>query len=48
VVYQGVYGPWTVEPEDIAEVMSYRAGLTVFVAGAVVVVVLKQLCILVF
>eukprot|EP00775_Hariotina_reticulata_P003092 gene3092-3371_t len=33
VVYQGVYGPWKVEPEDIAEVMSYRAGLTVTVAA---------------
>lgn len=26
-VYQGVYGPWTVEPSDVREVILYRAGL---------------------
>ncbi|GLT46406.1 hypothetical protein SLA2020_201580 [Shorea laevis] len=26
-VYQGVYGPWTVEPEDVREVILYRSGL---------------------
>jgi uncharacterized integral membrane protein len=33
VVYQGAYGPWSVEPADIAEVRAYRAGLAV-AAGA--------------
>jgi len=26
-VYDGAYGPWTVEPADVAEVLAYRAGL---------------------
>ncbi|WOL16170.1 hypothetical protein Cni_G24952 [Canna indica] len=26
-VYQGVYGPWTVEPSDVREVVLYRSGL---------------------
>ncbi|CAD7703768.1 unnamed protein product [Ostreobium quekettii] len=28
-VYQGVYGPWSIEPRDEAEVAVYRAGLSV-------------------
>ncbi|KAI4368540.1 hypothetical protein MLD38_017087 [Melastoma candidum] len=26
-VYQGVYGPWTIEPADVREVILYRSGL---------------------
>uniref|UniRef100_A0A6V7QYF8 Uncharacterized protein n=1 Tax=Ananas comosus var. bracteatus TaxID=296719 RepID=A0A6V7QYF8_ANACO len=26
-VYEGVYGPWTVDPSDVREVISYRSGL---------------------
>lgn len=26
-MYQGVYGPWTVEPSDVREVILYRSGL---------------------
>ncbi|GKU92914.1 hypothetical protein SLEP1_g6571 [Rubroshorea leprosula] len=37
-VYQGVYGPWTVEPEDVREVILYRSGLvtaaTSFIVGS--------------
>ncbi|XP_078169988.1 integral membrane family protein [Carex rostrata] len=37
-VYQGVYGPWTVEDEDVREVILYRSGLVTaaisFVLGA--------------
>lgn len=32
-VFQGHYGPWTIDPEDVAEVWSYRIGLTAAVAG---------------
>jgi uncharacterized integral membrane protein len=28
VVYQGRFGPWTIEPEDVREVWAYRAGIT--------------------
>ncbi|GAB2280776.1 hypothetical protein Dimus_015401 [Dionaea muscipula] len=27
VLYQGVYGPWTIEPSDVREVILYRVGL---------------------
>lgn len=37
-VYEGVYGPWTVEASDVAEVSAYRAGLAVaVVAGSAAV-----------
>lgn len=26
-IYQGIYGPWTIEPSDIREVILYRSGL---------------------
>jgi hypothetical protein len=32
-VYQGHYGPWSIEREDVAEVWSYRIGLSATVAG---------------
>lgn len=32
-MYQGHYGPWSIEPEDVAEVWSYRIGLSATVAG---------------
>lgn len=32
-VYQGHYGPWSIEPEDVAEVWSYRIGLSATVAA---------------
>jgi hypothetical protein len=32
-VYQGHYGPWSIEPEDVAEVWSYRIGLSATTAG---------------
>ncbi|PON91783.1 integral membrane family protein [Trema orientale] len=35
-VYQGVYGPWTVEPADVREVISYRSGLVTAAASFVV------------
>lgn len=35
-VYQGVYGPWTVDPTDVREVISYRAGLVTAAASFVV------------
>lgn len=38
VVYEGVYGPWTVEASDVAEVTAYRAGLAAsVVAGSAAV-----------
>ncbi|KAJ8450087.1 hypothetical protein Cgig2_033281 [Carnegiea gigantea] len=36
VVYQGVYGPWTVEPSDVREVILYRTGLVTAAASFVV------------
>ena len=33
VVYQGRYGDWSVEEEDVREVLSYRACLNVSAAG---------------
>lgn len=35
-VYQGVYGPWTIEPSDIREVILYRTGLVTAAASFVV------------
>uniref|UniRef100_A0A7C9CW03 Integral membrane protein n=1 Tax=Opuntia streptacantha TaxID=393608 RepID=A0A7C9CW03_OPUST len=35
-VYQGVYGPWTIEPSDVREVILYRAGLVTAAASFVV------------
>jgi uncharacterized integral membrane protein len=32
-VYPGTYGPWSVEQEDVNEVLAYRAGLNVMTAG---------------
>lgn len=31
--FQGVYGPWRVEAEDVREVTAYRAGISVATAG---------------
>ena len=33
-VYEGMYGPWTIDGRDRAEVALYRAGLSVSAAGA--------------
>ncbi len=33
-VYQGKFGPWTIEPEDVTEVWAYRVGITVATTGA--------------
>ena len=33
VVYQGVYGPWSVEQEDLIEVWTYRVSLTLVASG---------------
>ncbi|KAK6922474.1 Protein of unknown function DUF2301 [Dillenia turbinata] len=35
-VYQGVYGPWSVEPSDVREVLLYRSGLVTAAASFVV------------
>lgn len=35
-VYNGVYGPWTVEAEDVKEVISYRSGLVTAAASFVI------------
>lgn len=35
-VYQGVYGPWSIDPSDIREVISYRSGLVMAAASFVV------------
>ncbi|KAF7113170.1 hypothetical protein RHSIM_RhsimUnG0153300 [Rhododendron simsii] len=35
-VYQGVYGPWTVDPNDIREVISYRSGLVTAASSFVI------------
>lgn len=32
-VYQGMFGPWSVEPADEFEVLTYRVGLTATMAG---------------
>lgn len=32
-VYQGMFGPWSIEPADEFEVWSYRVGLTTTVTG---------------
>ncbi|KAK9751214.1 hypothetical protein RND81_02G250600 [Saponaria officinalis] len=34
--YQGVYGPWTIEPSDVREVVLYRSGLVVAATSFVV------------
>ncbi|XP_010549312.2 PREDICTED: uncharacterized protein LOC104820536 isoform X2 [Tarenaya hassleriana] len=34
-VYQGVYGPWTIEPSDVREVILYRSGLVTAAASFV-------------
>ncbi|VVA92831.1 unnamed protein product [Arabis nemorensis] len=34
-VYKGVYGPWTVEPSDVKEVVLYRSGLVTAAASFV-------------
>ncbi|XP_030547611.1 uncharacterized protein LOC115753227 [Rhodamnia argentea] len=34
-VYQGVYGPWTVDPADVREVILYRSGLVTTAASFV-------------
>ncbi|KAL2519765.1 hypothetical protein Adt_16012 [Abeliophyllum distichum] len=36
IVYQGVYGPWSVESSDIQEVILYRSGLVISAASFVV------------
>ncbi|CAL9753423.1 unnamed protein product [Musa acuminata subsp. burmannicoides] len=36
MVYQGVYGPWTVDPSDIREVILYRLGLITAAASFVI------------
>ncbi|KAH9626418.1 hypothetical protein KSS87_018721 [Heliosperma pusillum] len=36
VTYQGVYGPWTIDPSDIREVLLYRTGLVSAAASFVV------------
>ncbi|XP_071928874.1 uncharacterized protein [Coffea arabica] len=35
VVYQGVYGPWTIQPSDVQEVILYRSGLVTAAASFV-------------
>ncbi|KAL6984026.1 hypothetical protein U1Q18_017401 [Sarracenia purpurea var. burkii] len=35
-VYQGVYGPWTVDPSDVREVILYRSGLVTAAASFVI------------
>lgn len=35
VVYQGRFGAWKVEPEDVREVYGYRAGITVAALGKI-------------
>lgn len=35
-VYEGIYGPWTVEPSDVLEVILYRSGLVTAAASFVV------------
>ncbi|CAM6095846.1 unnamed protein product [Calypogeia fissa] len=35
-VYQGVYGPWSVEAEDVREVVLYRSGLVTCAAAFVI------------
>ena len=32
-VYKGIYSDWTVEEEDVREVVAYRAGLNIAAAG---------------
>ena len=32
-VYRGIYSDWTVEQEDVREVLAYRAGINVAAAG---------------
>lgn len=34
-VYQGMFGPWSIEPADEFEVLTYRVGLTATAAGEV-------------
>lgn len=36
MVYQGVYGPWTIQPSDVQEVVLYRAGLVTAAAAFVI------------
>ncbi|XP_057948057.1 uncharacterized protein LOC131143764 [Malania oleifera] len=36
VVYQGAYGPWSVEPSDVREVILYRSGLVTAAVSFVV------------
>eukprot|EP00262_Sarcandra_glabra_P009502 TRINITY_DN23912_c0_g1_i1.p1 TRINITY_DN23912_c0_g1~~TRINITY_DN23912_c0_g1_i1.p1 ORF type:complete len:302 (+),score=37.45 TRINITY_DN23912_c0_g1_i1:123-1028(+) len=35
-VYQGIYGPWTVDPSDVREVILYRSGLVTAAASFVI------------
>ncbi|XXG54945.1 hypothetical protein AAC387_Pa03g2707 [Persea americana] len=35
-VYQGVYGPWSVDPSDVREVILYRSGLVTAAASFVI------------
>ncbi|XP_021288143.1 uncharacterized protein LOC110419422 [Herrania umbratica] len=35
-VYQGAYGPWTVDPEDVREVVLYRSGLVTAASSFVI------------
>ncbi|XWS54095.1 hypothetical protein CRYUN_Cryun10bG0059200 [Craigia yunnanensis] len=35
-VYQGVFGPWTVDPEDVREVVLYRSGLVTAASSFVI------------
>ncbi|OWM89816.1 uncharacterized protein LOC116200154 [Punica granatum] len=35
-VYQGVYGPWTVDPSDVKEVILYRSGLVTAASSFVI------------
>ncbi|GAB4828521.1 hypothetical protein Ancab_018180 [Ancistrocladus abbreviatus] len=34
-IYQGVYGPWTIDPSDVREVILYRVGLVTAAASSV-------------
>ncbi|KAF5839535.1 hypothetical protein DUNSADRAFT_508 [Dunaliella salina] len=34
-VYQGTFGPWSIEEEDVKEVLGYRAGITVAAAATI-------------
>ncbi|KAG4160765.1 hypothetical protein ERO13_D01G019100v2 [Gossypium hirsutum] len=35
-VYQGAFGPWTIDPEDVREVLLYRSGLVTAASSFVI------------